>query len=284
MIEEVENENSEESKSWLLRLAQTFSGEPQTKNELLQLLKHAESRALIDKDELDMIEGAIKVSTKKARDIMIPRSQMACITENQNIKDFLPVIVNTRHSRFPVLASDNEEVIGVLHAKDLLKFYLMDKPFTLDATMLHEAIIVPESKRLDNLLREFQNSHNHMAIVVDEYGSVSGAITIEDILEEIVGEIEDEFDDAENNFIQKLDETTYLIKAITPVETFNEFFSSQFSDDKVDTMGGVITQFLGHLPIKNEQIQLENFEIEIKNATKRVVKSFTVKTDEKIKS
>ena len=278
MIQQKDEKNNKDEKSWLERLSQSFSGEPQNKAELISLLKNAEGRALIDQDELEMIEGAIKVSTLQARDVMIPKAQIAFIRQSKTIEEFLPIIVNTHHSRFPVIAKDSEDVIGILHAKDILKFYLKDKPFILDSNVLHEAVIVPESKRLDNLLREFQNSHNHMAIVVDEYGNVSGAITIEDILEEIVGEIEDEFDQIDNSFIQEAEDDTFLVKGITPVEEFNDFFKCQFSDEKVDTMGGVITQFLGHLPKKRDTFVLEGFDIKINSATNRVINNFTVKT------
>jgi len=271
------NDKKSEPKTWFERLGQSFSSDPKNKSELMTILKEAESRALIDQDELEMIEGAINVSTKKARDIMIPKAQIRFIRQGQTLQEFLPIMINAHHSRFPVLAKDSEEVIGILHAKDILKYNLTDEPFVLDSNVLHETVIVPESKRLDNLLREFQNSHNHMAIVIDEYGNISGAITIEDILEEIVGEIEDEFDRATTDFIQPIKDNAFLVKAITPVEVFNAFFNSTFIDDKVDTMGGIIIKHLGYLPQENEQLIIAKLEITIKSTTERMINDFTVK-------
>lgn len=274
------DDNHDAPKSWFERISQSFQSEPQTKTALMRFLKDAKGRDLLDDDELEMIEGAMKVSTLQARDVMIPKAHMAFIRQGQTIEEFLPVVVNTRHSRFPVLARDNDEVIGILHAKDILKFYLKDSPFVLDHTVLHEVVIVPESKRLDNLLREFQNSHSHMAVVVDEYGAIAGAITIEDIIEEIVGEIEDEFDHAHVDYIKALDNNTFLINAMTPVELFNETFSVQCSDDKVDTMAGVLMQFLGRVPKKNEQFNMVGFEITIVSGTNRAIETFTVRQND----
>jgi magnesium and cobalt transporter len=216
-----------------------------------------------------MIEGVMDVSSMQVRDIMVPRSQMAFIEKGQALAEFLPQVVNATHSRFPVLDENKEDVIGILLAKDLLRYCSNNPQQDFDWNkLLRPAFFVPESKRLDALLNEFKSSHSHLAIVVDEYGSIAGLVTIEDVLEEIVGDIEDEFDEHETH-IQKLQDKIYQVNAIVSIEEFNECLNTDFSDAEVDTMGGIVLQAMGHVPKPGESVDINGFNFKISKSDGR---------------
>ncbi len=259
------------SKSWLDKLFNGFKGEPQNKEELSDLISDAQQRELIDPQTKEMIEGVMVVSEMRVRDIMIPRAQMITIDIEQSVDQFLPLVLDSAHSRFPVISEDKDHIEGVLLAKDLLAYAFNDEKCFVLKDVIREAVIVPESKRVDVLLKEFRQQRYHMAIVVDEYGGVSGLVTIEDILELIVGEIEDEYDEEidENDNIRPLNKSTYSVKALTPVEDFNKFFETQYSEDESDTIGGVVLRAFGHMPQTGEKVEVDNIHFEVTNSDKR---------------
>lgn len=259
-----------QERSWIDRLLHSFSNnEPQSREELLEIIKDAASKKLLDDEALEIIEGALSVSNLQVREIMVPRPQMVVIKHDESPQDFLPKIIESCHSRFPVVGESIDDIRGILLAKDLLPWLLdRDKHFDLES-ILRPANIIPESKRLNVLLKEFREKRYHMAIIIDEYGGISGLVTIEDILEEIVGEIEDETDDDEDDFIRKVSDTDYIIKALTPIEDFNEYFESNFDDNDFDTIGGIITQAFGHMPHRNEVVELKDFRFRILYADDR---------------
>lgn len=259
-----------QERSWIDRLLHSFSNnEPQSREELLEIIKDAASKKLLDDEALEIIEGALSVSNLQVREIMVPRPQMVVIKHDESPQDFLPKIIESCHSRFPVVGESIDDIRGILLAKDLLPWLLdRDKHFDLES-ILRPANIIPESKRLNVLLKEFREKRYHMAIIIDEYGGISGLVTIEDILEEIVGEIEDETDDDEDDFIRKVSDTDYIIKALTPIEDFNEYFESNFDDNDFDTIGGIITQAFGHMPHRNEVVELKDFRFRILYADNR---------------
>lgn len=263
--------NGSSSKSWLDKLKLTFSGEPQSKKELVEVITEAEQRDVIDPQTREMIEGVIGVNEMRVRDIMIPRTQMTTIDIDQKVEEFLPIMLESAHSRFPVISEDKDHIEGILLAKDLLAYmFNTEKEFLLRA-VLRPAVIVPESKRVDVLLKEFRQQRYHMAIVVDEYGGVSGLVTIEDILELIVGEIEDEYDteDDGTDDIRPLNKYTYSVKALTPVEDFNSFFETSFSEEEADTIGGIVLKAFGHMPSTNEEIAIGDINFKITHSDKR---------------
>lgn len=263
--------NGASNKGWLANVLTSFKGEPKNKEELSELISDAQQRELIDPQTKEMIEGVMEVSEMRVRDIMIPRAQMFTIDVEQSVDEFLPMMLDSAHSRFPVISEDKDHIEGILLAKDLLAYAFNDeKTFSLKEN-LREAIIVPESKRVDVLLKEFRMQRYHMAIVVDEYGGVSGLVTIEDILEEIVGEIEDEFDDDvnENDNIRPLNKCTYSVKALTTVNDFNKFFESSFNEEESDTIGGVILRAFGHMPNTGEKVDIDGISFEVTNSDKR---------------
>jgi len=270
---------SESKKSKLIeRLSHFLLREPEDREQLFELLKSSYEKNLMDADSLSMIEGVLQVSDIQVRDIMIPRSQMDMIDISHPPEKFIPFIIQTAHSRFPVIEDDKNDVIGILLAKDLLKYYAGDDFEIRD--MLRPAVFIPESKRLNVLLKEFRGSRNHIAIVVDEYGGVSGMVTIEDVLEQIVGEIEDEFDfdETEDNIIQDTD-GHYRVKASTEIEDFNEYFKSNFSNEEFSTSGGVIIHAFGHLPKKDEIIIFQGFKITILRADSRKLYAVLLEID-----
>ncbi|WP_417440439.1 CNNM family magnesium/cobalt transport protein CorC [Idiomarina sp.] len=275
--------NGSSGKSWAARLLQVFAGEPKSREELVDLIQDAEDRDLIDNDTREMIEGVLDVAELKVRDIMIPRSQMVTIDIHQGVDEFLPIVIDSQHSRYPVVTDNKDHVEGILLAKDLLSygFNMTDEAFSLDKVM-RPAVIVPESKRVDVLLKEFRSNRYHMAIVVDEYGGVSGLVTIEDILEEIVGEIEDETDahgNDEKNNIRRLSPSRYSIKALTTIEDFNQYFDTNFSDEEHDTVGGLVAHGFGHLPQAGEEVTLGNMTFRVTNADKRRIQQLQVSLD-----
>jgi magnesium and cobalt transporter len=264
-------------KSWLDKIALLFSGEPRTKEDLHDVLTVASENELIDKDALSIIEGAMQVSDLHARDIMIPRAQMVVVKEDATLQELLPQIIESAHSRFPVIGENTDEILGILLAKDLLPRLLNghEKPFAV-AELMRPCFVVPESKRLNVLLREFRQNRNHMAIVIDEYGGVAGLVTIEDVLEEIVGEIEDETDTDEDEFIRKITDTEFFVKALTPIEDFNDYFETQLSDEEFDTIGGLVIQAFGHMPARGETTTFEGFRFKVIHADQRKIQSLRV--------
>ncbi len=264
-----EDNSSNGHKSWLEKLAQAFAQEPKTRKELFELLREANRNKLLDNDALAIVEGAIQIADLQVRDIMIPRSQMISIKACQTPEEFLPAIIDAAHSRYPVIGENNDEVLGILLAKDLLPL-ILKKPGKFDLrSMLRPCNFVPESKRLNVLLKEFRANHNHMAVVIDEYGGVAGLVTIEDVLEQIVGDIEDEHDVEEDSYIRPLPTGDYIVKALTPVDDFNDFFNSGFSEDEFDTIGGVVMSAFGHLPKRNEIIEVDRMRFRVLNADSR---------------
>ncbi len=271
MIDDLSNGNDSESRSWLEKLGQAFSGsEPRNRTELLEIVREAVHREILDADTLRMIEGALEVSEMQVRDAMIPRGQMVVVSGQMSLNEVLPVIVESGHSRFPVIKDDRDEVIGILLAKDLLRLFVegSTEDFALDK-LVRPAVFIPESKHLNMLLKDFRSSRNHMAIVVDEYGGVAGLITIEDVLEEIVGQIDDEHDSEEDELISAHDGHRYTISALTPIEDFNQHFGTEYSDEEFDTIGGLVTGKLGRLAEVGETIKLGDLEFEVQRADSR---------------
>jgi magnesium and cobalt transporter len=254
--------------TFLERLGALMMREPEDREQLIQLLRSAYDRNLLDSDALSMIEGAIHVSEVKVRDVMIPRSQMDVIDINQSPDRFIPHVIATAHSRFPVIDRDRDHVIGMLLAKDLLRYYAGEEEFNA-RDMLRPAVFIPESKRLNVLLREFRASRNHMAIVVDEYGGVAGLVTIEDVLEQIVGDIEDEFDfdEVEDNILHE--KGGWRVKAQTDIADFNQVFRTSFSDEEYDTVGGLVLNRFGRLPKRGESVTIEGLRFYVLRADSR---------------
>lgn len=270
--------NGQATKSWLDRVAQAFSDEPKDREGLLELLRNAEKAQVLDTEALGIIEGALDVGDKQVEDIMIPRPQMVVINAETSPRDFLPEMIASAHSRFPVIGDSPDEVIGILLAKDLLPYALNGGIDECDIQEhLRKATFVPETKRLNVLLQEFRENRNHMAIVVDEYGCVAGLVTIEDVLEQIVGEIEDEYDDDEDDsLIKQFESNSFIVKALTPIDDFNEYFSSSFPDREFDTIGGIITQKFGRLPSREEEVEIDQFNFKILNADNRRIRLIQV--------
>lgn len=256
-------------RSWLERIVQAFAHEPKSRQELLELLREAHENKVLDSEALSIVEGAISVADLQVRDIMVPRSQIISIRAHQTPSEFLPAVIEAAHSRYPVIGDGPDDVLGLLLAKDLLPL-LLDHERTFDLkAVLRPATFVPESKRLNVLLREFRSTHSHMAIVVDEYGGVAGLVTIEDVLEQIVGEIEDEHDVEEESFIKSLPNGDFVVKALTPIETLNETLETRFADAEADTAGGLVMNRLGHLPKRNEETVIDDFRFRVLNADGR---------------
>lgn len=269
--------NGSSSKSFLNKIVQAFTGEPQNKEELVEVLNDARERDLINPETKSMIEGVLEVSDMRVREIMIPRSQMVTLNINMDIEEFLPTILESAHSRFPIINDDIDHVEGILLAKDLLQYAFKsnEESFSL-ANIIRPAIIVPESKKVEPLLKEFQSQRYHMAIVVDEYGGVSGLVTIEDILELIVGEIEDETDDEIEEDIKHLASNVYIVKALTELDEFNAYFNCKYDEEEADTIGGIVLHRFGHMPQKDETISINDFEFKITSADSRRIQNIQV--------
>ena len=248
-----------------------FQGELKNREELVEVIRDSEQNDLIDQNTREMIEGVMEIAELRVRDIMIPRSQIIFIEDQQDLTTCLNTIIESAHSRFPVIADadDRDNIVGILHAKDLLKFLREDaEEFDL-SSLLRPVVIVPESKRVDRMLKDFRSERFHMAIVVDEFGAVSGLVTIEDILEQIVGDIEDEFDEEEVADIRQLSRHTYAVRALTDIDDFNAQFNTDFDDEEVDTIGGLIMQTFGYLPKRGEEITLNNLQFKVTSADSR---------------
>jgi hemolysin (HlyC) family protein len=262
-------DESHSKPSLLERISALIMREPEDRDQLIEVLRAAHERNLLDADALSMIEGVLQVSELQARDIMVPRSQMDVIDVNESPDHFIPFVIQTAHSRFPVTSGNKDDVLGILLAKDLLRYYAGEEEFNV-REMLRPAVFIPESKPLNVLLKEFRKNRNHIAIVVDEYGGVAGLITIEDVLEQIVGEIEDEydFDEDEDNIILERN-GHYRVKATTEIEDFNEKFGTDFSDDEFDTIGGLVLKHFGRVPKRGEQVSMEGFTFKVLRADSR---------------
>jgi len=265
--------SSAETRSWLERISQAFNnGDPKDRDELTDVIREAEQKNIIDTDALSMIEGVMQVSDMQVRDVMIPRSQMVVIQEDHTPEEFLPTVLESAHSRFPVIGDNRDEVVGVLLAKDLLSHFASAEREKFNIRdVMRMPVFIPESKRLNVLLKDFRSNRIHMAIVVDEYGGVSGLVTIEDVLEQIVGEIEDEYDFDEDSYILPHKNNNFSVKALTPIEDFNEYFNVEFSDEEFDTIGGLVMNSFGRLPKRGEKTTIGDFEFTVLRADTRRV-------------
>ncbi len=271
------NDSSSPRKGFFTLIHQLFHGEPKNRDDLVELIRDSEQKDLIDPDTRNMLEGVMDISEQRVRDIMIPVSQMVTLQRNQTLDECLDVIIESAHSRFPVFSENKDHIEGILMAKDLLPFMRTGKAaFSVD-NVLRTAVVVPESKRVDRMLNEFRSQRYHMAIVIDEFGGVSGLVTIEDILELIVGEIEDEYDDTENHDIRQLNPHTYSVHALTEITNFNQIFGTHFTDNEVDTVGGLVMQAFGHLPARGESIEIEGYTFKIIMADSRRILHVQVK-------
>ncbi|KPK40913.1 MAG: hypothetical protein AMJ69_00675 [Gammaproteobacteria bacterium SG8_47] len=257
-------------RTWLERLSDAFLAEPQDRDQLVLVLRDAAQRRLLGPDALAMIEGVLQVSEMQVRDIMIPRAQMVVVERDAAPEAILPIVIESAHSRFPVIGENRDEVVGILLAKDLLTYFAEGSPGDFKTRdVLRPAVFIPESKRLNVLLKEFRASRNHIAIVVDEYGGVAGLVTIEDVLEQIVGEIEDEHDVEEDTYIMEHSDGRYTVKALTPIEDFNESFGTDFSDEEFDTIGGLVMNSCGHLPKRGEVVVMGAYSFKVLRADNR---------------
>ncbi len=266
-----------ERRSWLERLSLAFSGEPDNIDDLREILRDAQSNGIIGADTLKMLEGALSVSDMQVADVMVPRGQMVSLPISAEFIDVMKQVVESGHSRFPVHGEDKDEILGILLAKDLLRGVVVDNGPANVRELLRPAVLIPASKRLNVLLKEFRLSRNHMAIVVDEHGGVAGLVTIEDVLEEIVGEIDDEHDDADQaSLIAAQADGQFLVDALTPVADFNEQFGANFPEDEYDTIGGLITAEIGHLPEAGEELAMGRFHFRVGRADRRRIHSFVV--------
>ncbi|VAW72166.1 Magnesium and cobalt efflux protein CorC [hydrothermal vent metagenome] len=275
MNEDIPSISGQSTSTWFKRLQHVFTGKPLDRSQLLEVLRESQKkRGLLDIDALAMIEGVLQVSEMQVRDIMIPRSQMVVLERDMEMSRMLPKVVVSGHSRFPVIGESRDEVLGILLAKDMLRIVMeaaneQDNVTDVIRDVLRQAVFVPESKRLNVLLKEFRASHNHMAIVVDEYGGVAGMVTIEDVIEQIVGEIEDEHDIDEENYILKHSDSRYTVKALTDIADFNEYFSLKFSDEEFDTVGGLLLSHFSHVPKRNESIRIGKMTFKVLRADNR---------------
>ena len=264
---------------WLRRITQSMSGEPENRAELVNVLREAAERGLLDGEALSMIEGVLAVSDLLVRDIMVPRSQMAIIERDAALEEIVPMVVESGHSRFPVIGADRDTVAGILLAKDLLRYTSGERTTEFDIKeLMRPAVFVPESKRLDVLLKEFRASRNHMAIVIDEYGSVGGLVTLEDVIEQIIGEIDDEYDIEDDQPIKRETERQFIVLALTRLEEFNSYFSTSHEGDGFDTVGGLILNELGRLPRKGDTFKVGELDFRVLRADRRRVEALRVTT------
>lgn len=273
MSEEEQSHSEKETKaqrSWVERLGQALQGELKDREQLTVVLNEAHKNNVIDLEALSMIDGALQVAEMQVRDIMLPRSQMIVLEMDSSEEELMNTVIASAHSRFPVVGDSKDEVVGILLAKDLLPHLVNDgdKKFTI-RDVLRPAVFIPESKRLNVLLKEFRSTRNHIAIVVDEYGGVAGMVTIEDVLEQIVGEIEDEHDFDEDTYIFEHAKDRATVKAITPIEDFNEHFKTNFSDGEFDTIGGIVMNAIGHVPKRGESVVIDDLEFKILRSSNR---------------
>jgi magnesium and cobalt transporter len=265
------------SMSWIRKLGRAVSGEAQDRDDLVELMRQALVRGLIDADALQMLEGVLGVADLQVRDIMVPRAQMVAVRRDDPPEKLLPVIVESGHSRFPVVDDDRDDIVGILLAKDELRIFASNRQQDFDIReFMRPAVVVPESKRVNVLLKEFRRNRNHMAIVIDEYGGVSGLVTIEDAIEQIVGDIDDEFDVEDDQNIRKEGERQFLVRGVTPISEFNEYFGADFSDAEFDTVAGLVMKQLGRLPRRGESLVIGDIEVRVVRADRRRVESLKV--------
>jgi magnesium and cobalt transporter len=254
---------------WLKRITQSMSGEPRDLAELIEDLREASERGLFNGDALVMLEGVLAVADMQVRDIMVPRSQMVFVERDESPEKLVQLVVESGHSRFPVIGEDRDQILGILLAKDLLRLQIEGGEHFEIREYMRQVVFVPESKRLNVLLKEFRLSHNHLAMVVDEYGGVCGLVTIEDVIEQIVGEIDDEHDVEDDQTIRRESDREFSVRALTPIAEFNEYFGTAFSDEEYDTIGGLLMQEFGRLPRRGETIQIGELEFRILRADRR---------------
>jgi magnesium and cobalt transporter len=265
------------SMSWIRKLGRAVSGEAQDRDDLVELMRQALVRGLIDADALQMLEGVLGVADLQVRDIMVPRAQMVAVRRDDPPEKLLPVIVESGHSRFTVVDDDRDDIVGILLAKDVLRIFASNRQQDFDIReFMRPAVVVPESKRVNVLLKEFRRNRNHMAIVIDEYGGVSGLVTIEDAIEQIVGDIDDEFDVEDDQNIRKEGERQFLVRGVTPISEFNEYFGADFSDAEFDTVAGLVMKQLGRLPRRGESLVIGDIEVRVVRADRRRVESLKV--------
>jgi magnesium and cobalt transporter len=267
---------------WLKRITQSMSGEPRDLPELIEDLREASERGLFDGDALVMLEGVLAVADMQVRDIMVPRSQMVFVERDEAPESLVALVVESGHSRFPVIGEDRDQILGILLAKDLLRLHAAGNESFEIREYMRPAVFVPESKRLNVLLKDFRRSHNHIAMVVDEYGGVCGLVTIEDVIEQIVGEIDDEHDVEDDQTIRKEGEREYTVRALTPIADFNRYFGTAFSDEEYDTISGLLMQEFGRLPRRGETIQIGQLEFRVVRADRRRIDLLRVITSSNI--
>ncbi|HEV7715956.1 MAG TPA: transporter associated domain-containing protein [Steroidobacteraceae bacterium] len=262
---------------WLKKITQSLGGEPQDRADLVAILREAGERGVVDDAALTLLEGVLAVADLQGRDIMVPRGQMISVRRDDPATRIVPAVVESGHSRFPVMDEDRDDIIGILLAKDLLRMFASSSKERFDIReYMRPAVFVPESKRLNVLLAEFRRNRNHMAIVVDEYGGVSGLVTIEDVIEQIIGEIDDEFDVEDDQNIRKEGERVFTVRGVTRIDEFNEYFSAKLPEDDFDTVAGLVMKQLGRLPRRGESITLEGFEFRVTRADRRRIDSLRV--------
>lgn len=264
-------------RTWFERLSNLLIREPQDRDQLVEVLRDAEERDILSAEMLSMIESVLHVSEMQVRDVMVPKSKMIVITENASLEATLPIIIDSAHSRFPVMDETGNDVEGILLAKDLLKYFFNQSETVDIKNFLRPAVFVPQSKRLDILLREFRINRNHMAIVIDEYGHVAGLVTIEDVLEQIVGDIEDEYDIDEDIEIKQQENGTYTVKASLTIEEFNQYFGTHFSDQEFDTIGGLVLKGFGYMPKRGEKIIIDAYVFKVLHSDSRRIYLLRVK-------
>jgi hemolysin (HlyC) family protein len=268
---------------WIQRLADSLSGEPRDRDELLQVLEDARDRGIVDEDDFSMLQGVLEVGEQQVRDIMVPRSQMVVISRDDALEDILAAVIESGHSRYPVVDDDREKVLGILLAKDLLRTVHEDEAHFDIKECLRNAVFIPESKRLNVLLKEFRANHHHMAIVVDEYGSVAGLVTIEDVLEQIVGDIGDEYDIDDELDIAREDARHFTVRAQTRIADFNKYFGTAHSDEEYDTIGGLLLNHLGRLPRRAESVTIDEFEYKMLRGDRRRIELLRLTTPRDIR-
>ncbi|PHQ81007.1 MAG: magnesium/cobalt efflux protein [Coxiella sp. (in: Bacteria)] len=272
------SDDNEPNKSWINRISGALQRNPRNRDELVHMISEAKDRGIIDPDALPMIEGVIRVSEMNVSDITIPRPQMVMLESDMSLQDALPIITHSSHSRFPVFDASEDKIIGILLAKDVLQLSHSNPAKTGIQALVRPASFIPDSKRLNVLLKEFRLKHNHMAIVIDEYGNIDGLVTIEDVLEQIVGNIEDEYDveDGHTTFIKQIDTNITEVDALTPIDEFNAYFDLHFSDEECDTIGGLVLKAFSHLPKEGETVDIEELEITILEASERGIKRLRI--------
>jgi magnesium and cobalt transporter len=277
------NESTGGTGRWLRRITQSMSGEPRDVADCVETLREASERGLFDSDALTMLEGVLAVAEMQVRDIMVPRSQMVVLERDQPAEKLLQIVVESGHSRFPVIGEDRDQVVGILLAKDLLRLQSGsdEEPFEIREYM-RTAVFVPQSKRLNVLLKDFRRSHNHIAIVVDEYGGVAGLVTIEDVIEQIVGDIDDEHDVEDDLPIRREGPRQFTVRALTRIDEFNQYFGSAFSDEQFDTLGGLVMQEFGRLPRRGESVQVGRLDFRVLRADRRRIDLLRVTTPEDV--